>query len=1129
MLTRFLLIGVGGSGGKTLRYCWRELDRKLEAAGWTEGLPQAWQFLHIDVPEIPDGIEGDVPADVGMEYLGLARQPRRYADFDRDLVTSDSAILPVLAEWRPDPALTYAPPYNGAGQRRAVGRVVTITEIDRIGDKLNAAVLAMSSPDAEAQLGRLSGKLGQGSSDNRPPMAVVVSSLAGGSGSGAFLDIVELLISRAGTQGAQWLRNNLITVLYAADVFSDLNPRMRQGTEPNSLAAIAELLNACEHEGPVPPLEVKLLAAGGATGKVSGSRIGSTNFIIGSRNRHMSFPNSLDVFRSVGKAFAALMTDDDVQELFTAYVGTTDMTEKVKPSFGVVDLDADHLPCTSLGYSNVSLGRSLFGRYASERLVKRSVERLLRGHKEDQPPGDQVKTDDALIAERVEQVHKDFFDAAGLHEETSEHNQILDRLRDPEQAGVIKRFGESVSGRFRNDTAELPPGEWRDFFMKFFDEQAQTLLQEQRDARTQRSVEWVRATQENLLAATAAQVGAHGLPVAIELLEALDAQLRRAAKELEKDAAKFDIDQQKLIGGADALFRVKEKLFSPRHPNFPKAYGQRRDALVLRVEEELHGFASKLILSLVEELLPPLKQSLRNALTAFTRAEEECQAQIQQWSSEAMPTHLRAAPNEVLLEPQDEYPEQYAQLLERTFEMAPRNAEGEAIREVISGAWTAHAGEAIKQSLIKQDSNWVTSVREARGPGDASTTPSFALAPHPHSLEHNANRWVFNRHGIFSEYVTASLSEWLSPQHTDKAARASAFGHAMGQALRMSQPLVSINPSVYMEVHGSDLPDPTLIIGKIPLATGHPARPAVEAALEEAGKSPGDIDRLFDPNAAGDEVPISSFVGSRVHPIVFDSLTAPIQSDWQSRTDDAGRSQFWRFRRSRTLTSFVPLSPARQRSLIRGWLTADLLGQVTKLGSKWSEAPLKIWSPKGWRQFPEHLLGADVTDRGKILPGLMESLPLAMVAFGTGNHEQLAAYLRLLELGSPGGGAADEYTEANAEIAQWVLDGALPAPEPAQEAAPAPPQAKAGGADGTAQERASTMAESLRKTEAAYRSSIGDLQVTVETTLSLGPAWEIWELFCAQALSLASVIELLPDSGGDDDEDMGPVPQSAGR
>jgi hypothetical protein len=1122
------MIGVGGSGGTTLRYCWRELDRKLEAAGWTGGLPQAWQFLHIDVPEIPDGIEGDVPADVGMEYLGLARQPRRYADFDRDLVTADSSILPAIAGWRPDPTLKYAPPYNGAGQRRAVGRVVTVTEIDRIGDAIGAALGEMSSTDAEAQLSRLSGELNQGTYGDRPPMAVVISSLAGGSGSGAFLDIIELLIARSGTQDAQWLRNNLVTVLYAADVFSDLNSRMRPGTEPNSLAAISELLNAYEHEGPVDETESKLLDPGGATGKMSGSRVGLTNFIIGSRNRHVSFPNSLDVFRSVGKAFTAVMTDDDVQGLFTSYVETNAAADKVNPSFGIVDLDTEHLPCTSLGYSNVSLGRSLFGRYATERLAKRSVERLLRGHKEGTQP-DQVKTDEKLIAERVDQVKEQFFEAAGLYEETSEHNQILDQLRDPDQNDAVKRFGDGVSGRFRDDTAELPPNEWREFFAKFFDEQAQTLLQSQRDAHTARAREWVETTQKNLLEATAAQIGAHGLPVAIKLLEELDAQLRRAAEELERDAGKFDLDQRKLIGAADALFKVKEKLFSPQHPSFPKAYKQRRNALERRIDEELYGFASKLIVSLVEELLPPLSLALRGALITLTKTEEESQALIQQWSSEAMPNHLRAAPNEVLLESQTGYPEQYAKLIGQAFEMAPRNAESEAIRELITGAWTEHAGEAVTQDLIGQDSEWITSIREARGPSDASSTPGFSLAPSPASLEQAARDWVFKRHGMFSEHVTENLAHWLSPQHPDKVARATAFGQAFGQALKMSQPLVSINPNVYLEVHGADLPDSNLIIGKIPLASGHPARPAIEDALEEAGKTPGDIGKLFDPNAQGEEVPISSFIGVQVHPVVFDSLNAPIQRDWQSRTDEASRSQFWRFRRSRSLTSFVPLSPARQRALVRGWLTADLLGQVSELIGAWSTAPLDIWTPAGRERFPQHLLGGDVTDGGKVLPALMESLPLAMVAFGNGDRGELAAYLRLLELGKPAGGPADEYRQANAELARWVSDGTLPEPQPDKEAAPRPPLEKAGSGEGTSEERATAMANSLRDFEAAYREAIGSAPVTSETTLTLGPAWEIWELVCEQALALASAIELVPTAVPNPSTKGPMVPQTASR
>jgi hypothetical protein len=46
----FLVIGLGGSGGKTIRYLKQSLNEWLNEIGWASGLPQGWQFLHIDTP-----------------------------------------------------------------------------------------------------------------------------------------------------------------------------------------------------------------------------------------------------------------------------------------------------------------------------------------------------------------------------------------------------------------------------------------------------------------------------------------------------------------------------------------------------------------------------------------------------------------------------------------------------------------------------------------------------------------------------------------------------------------------------------------------------------------------------------------------------------------------------------------------------------------------------------------------------------------------------------------------------------------------------------------------------------------------------------------------------------------------
>ena len=57
MLSPFLIIGVGGSGGKTIRAMRQTLLRRLRAKGWKGEFPEAWQFLTTS-PEV-----------VGMNYL----------------------------------------------------------------------------------------------------------------------------------------------------------------------------------------------------------------------------------------------------------------------------------------------------------------------------------------------------------------------------------------------------------------------------------------------------------------------------------------------------------------------------------------------------------------------------------------------------------------------------------------------------------------------------------------------------------------------------------------------------------------------------------------------------------------------------------------------------------------------------------------------------------------------------------------------------------------------------------------------------------------------------------------------------------------------------------------------------
>ena len=112
MLRPFLLIGIGGSGGKTLRIVRHELQRRLDEHGWTGRFPAGWRFLHIDVPSTADGDEPDLPAQLPLaEYAGLVTAGVNYRSIDAALIggAGRTPVSDLVAGWRPEPAQVMVP------------------------------------------------------------------------------------------------------------------------------------------------------------------------------------------------------------------------------------------------------------------------------------------------------------------------------------------------------------------------------------------------------------------------------------------------------------------------------------------------------------------------------------------------------------------------------------------------------------------------------------------------------------------------------------------------------------------------------------------------------------------------------------------------------------------------------------------------------------------------------------------------------------------------------------------------------------------------------------------------------------------------------------------------------------
>ena len=156
----------------------------------------------------------------------------------------------------------------------------------------------MMSAGAAAQLRELTenSRGGEADADSPPPIAVVVSSLAGGTGAGILMDVCDVLR----IDGDPWLDHS-VGILYSADVFSELAPSASQGVQPNSAAAYSEILHGYfGGNGFHPP-------GGGPILQKSGPAF---PYLVGQSNaRGVNFGDQIEIYRFMGRCLAAVMSD----------------------------------------------------------------------------------------------------------------------------------------------------------------------------------------------------------------------------------------------------------------------------------------------------------------------------------------------------------------------------------------------------------------------------------------------------------------------------------------------------------------------------------------------------------------------------------------------------------------------------------------------------------------------------------------------------------------------------------------------------------------------------------------------------------------------------------------------------
>ena len=157
MLGPMLFIGVGGSGGNTVRAIRENLWRELVNRGWTGDFPDCWQTLWIDTISVQDKGGFAAAALPGTSYLGLVPETLGgYNDVKTMIVNTTAQIKQqnVLSGWMPESCPV--PIAKGAGQFRGIGRTIGVSQFEATKNFLQGAISKLNSTKASSDLSEVS-------------------------------------------------------------------------------------------------------------------------------------------------------------------------------------------------------------------------------------------------------------------------------------------------------------------------------------------------------------------------------------------------------------------------------------------------------------------------------------------------------------------------------------------------------------------------------------------------------------------------------------------------------------------------------------------------------------------------------------------------------------------------------------------------------------------------------------------------------------------------------------------------------------------------------------------------------------------------------------------------------------
>ena len=1057
MLRPFLFVGVGGSGGKTLRALKQTLERRLRQNDWTKGIPGSWQFVQVDTTY--DGAEFPAPM-LPLEDVVVLVGPGQ--DYERIKSLAESRFNSVqernlaLAGWlKPHSPIPIA---TGAGQVRTIGRAVSAAQLGTLRDGLKAAVDRLQAPSNQSDLNELSKilhpKTGSGGKIHAP-VVVVVSSIAGGSGAGMLLDVTETLKSI--DPNANWLQEQ-VAFLYTPEVFDSIPAAFRVQVPMNALGAMNEILaglwaneesqatKALFEASGVQVLRQGKKAAFGPAGV----------YLIGSKNANgVNIAKGADgagmdeVFLAVGEAIAGLITDENLSNHYNQHFYTNvfansgkDVVLSDKTGLRRPTDSLERMPFGALGFARITLGMDRLIDYGSEGLAGEQIRTMLFPRFEPIDPQNPVPEEEHI--ERAINAQRDEFIQGSRLNETKPHDQVVNFMRGDDinaapwdaapgvqqEAGAQRKrqaqeyaMGCVPAAAQRPDVSQSA-AQWRTMLMQ----QASTLLPrflaDQQAATEQRAQQWSEEIQDHLVAYAADWISSAGLRVTARLLKILRDDLQQVATQEMPDEA-----ESMRSRGQDWESAVAGRLGAASSLAInSKEVSQALQAIQLGAER----LAEAQLLEYVPGLLKNINKSVLDPLI------EECELAAEVLSQEVNPARdtgsgrlfkefanlkedrankwvsPRYKPRQVekmLIEP-DSFPVEFETLMKMDLLDDDKAnwaslARSMSLQGIPLRARDKRLKSDAKQSLLRIVERWVPEDVNARR--DRTLRPQrleVGLARTIVEIVDRNRKWLEDSESGFGRQYRMSIADFV--KHGSKKIqldRQQAFLSAFTDLIQLSAPLISLNDNAIQKFHSNSQPGQTpfgvnLLLTEIPFAEQSEIGEGCVRILTQADLGADSVS--FEAASTTKDLFAFATVKSAMSPLVFSSLIEPIAQAWLSASGDpTAVHSFWDGRRARPLVDALPIPPEIRLSMVIGWFVSMMFGQRKKdtsntmLGVKW-----EIWDPEAkWVAFPYPLLPTHLLDRSP-LPAILKSLSLAIVQAGKLASEQpLIPYMRLKQVG----------------------------------------------------------------------------------------------------------------------------------